>query len=121
MESDNCSPNLTPVATDNCTSAIKTQYKIVHANTDAFELGLYYQAWRIMDARYKAASSLPDNPIAIRSLTLLEPATRGAFQVVKYDERRVGVTDQQLFAATGTDGELTRERWGFWSSLATQP
>ena len=98
-----------------CTFAIeeKNRQKVVDYN--AFDVGLFFNAWLTMDI-FANPSGPPDNDLAKSVAAASHSEAAKMLTVYRSLRKKVGVTDEQVIAISGMSKNLLEARLAVWAS-----
>ena len=113
-----CSITLEPFALSRCISAIASKEEREKSDAVAFAFGVYVGGWLVSDTALQSAEKLTDNPLAVQRAKQLRGIVGGQYAVLRDYQKKLGLTDEQVFSATRQTGDKFKARLAYW---ATQP
>lgn len=116
LAADQCKITLAPLDLDLCIDHIAELEQAKISNADPFELGLFLAAWLELDLKMGSDEGLPDNFIAQAQLPEDKRGAAANFTVVRGLQKKLGLTDAQVRAASGARQDIFVGRWKYWTS-----
>ncbi|HEX5264230.1 MAG TPA: hypothetical protein VFW13_11920 [Phenylobacterium sp.] len=97
-----------------CISHVSDAEEAKISNANPFNLGLFLAAWRVLDQQVRSFASLPDNRFARAAVPESQEQAASEFVVLRGLQKRLGLSDLQVRAASGAQNDALAERWNFW-------
>jgi len=96
----------------------RNQQKVV--DYKPFDTGLFFRAWIAMDLLGNPRSSA-DSSSSPQAAEAARQQAASMYTVFRADQRKVGVTDEQMIAASGMSKSILESRLAVWASQPPPP
>ena len=110
-----CGSALVPADYAHCIFSVENQNRQRLLDYNPFDIGLFFRAWAVLDARGNPVSPADDDKAKQLSAAALHQAG-SMYTVYRAYQRKVGVTDDFVIAVSGMSQSLVESRIAFWDS-----
>jgi len=97
-----------------CIFAIEERNRQRLLDYNPFDIGLFFRAWVVMDARANPGSPADGDPA--KELSAARHQAASMYTVYRAYQRKVGVTDEFVIGVSGMSASLVESRIAFWDS-----